>query len=130
MPDTTKNDPMTRFLMYKISIRCNESEFASECLEIVGRSAVDDPTLLYACVLDAQQVGSKPHALAALQVVLEKQAYNNSSAVHLPSLLRLTIKLLCSVINGPQKGENSEVELNIEKLCKLFESGKANLLVK
>ncbi|KAG9248179.1 meiosis protein SPO22/ZIP4 like-domain-containing protein [Calycina marina] len=126
MPDTTKNDPMTRFLMYKISIRCDDLEYASKCLEIVSRAItkdVPDPTLLYACVLDAQQVGNKQQALAALQLVMERFGSTTSNSVHLPSLLRLTIKLSSGLLDDTtitplQDGSQN----NVERLCKLFET--------
>ena len=129
MSEKTKSQPMTRFLIYKIAIRCERFELAAECLEIVscsvGANDVPDPTLLYACVLDAQQVGSKQLALAALQMVMEKFGNTASSTVHLPSLLRLTIKLSSSLLDDSSVQQLSDVqESNVERLCKLFEGGE------
>jgi hypothetical protein len=133
MSDTSKNEPMTRFLMYKVAIRSEDAELAAECLRIICSSS-KDLTLLYACVLDAQQVGNRPLALTALQLVLEKQGtVENSSAgshnaVHLPSLLRSTISLTSAVLDGSKHAEGSpEAEANVEKLCKLFEGGMSCL---
>ena len=129
MSDTAKNERMTRFLMYKIAMRHEHLEFAAECLEVVSRSNscgdVPDPTLLYACVLDAQQVGNKQQALKALQIVVKKFGNTTASTVHLPSLLRLTIKLSCSLLDATNGEQSSDIqEANIERICKLFEGGE------
>ena len=115
---------MTRFLMYKIAIRCGEVELAAECLQLISSSSEKDLTLLYACVLDAQQAGDKTQTLAALQLVLEKYGYGAHSSVHLPSLLRLTINLTITALEEAKEGQ--DLESNIEKICKLFEGGKTN----
>jgi len=128
MSDATKNEPMTRFLMYKVAIRSEDAEFAADCLQVIA-SSPKDPTLLYACVLDAQQVGNRPLALATLQLVVEKQgAFEShgaaSSTLHLPSLLRITISLTSQDLDGSNYPEGSpEAEANVEKLCRFFEGG-------
>lgn len=111
--------------MYKIAIRCEEPDFAAECLQIISSSSSKDPTLLHACVLDAQQIGDKPQTLAALQLVLEKFGYGAPSNIHLPSLLRLTIMLTVTSIDNSKAVEGStEADETIEKLCRLFEGGE------
>jgi hypothetical protein len=125
MSEIAKNEPMTRFLMFRIAIRCKEVEFASECLQIISSSSPKDPTLLYACVLDAQQIGDKPQTLAALVLVLEKFGYGAPSTIHLPSLLRLAIGLTVGLIDKSKAVElPSEPDETVEKLCKIFEGGK------
>ena len=111
--------------MYKIAIRCDEVQFASECLQIISAASPKDPTLLYACVLDAQQVGDKSQTLIALQLVLEKFGYGAPSTIHLPSLLRLTIGLTVTMIDESKVTEGSiEADESVEKLCRIFEGGK------
>ncbi|PQE09145.1 hypothetical protein CJF32_00010362 [Rutstroemia sp. NJR-2017a WRK4] len=125
MSGTAKEEPLTRFLMYKIAIRSEEVDFAAECLEKVAVSQGNDPTLLYACVLDAQQAGNRTYVLSALQLVLEKCGYNLQGNVHLPSLLRTTIVLLVGVIEGAKtKEEFAKHGELVERLCQLFEGGE------
>jgi hypothetical protein len=125
MPDVAKNESLTRFLMFKIAIRCDEVEFASECLHVINSASTKDPTLLYACVLDCQQINNKHQALAALELVLQKLGYGASYGIHLPSLLRLTIGLTLTAIDKSKVMEGSaEADATVEKLCKLFEGGK------
>jgi len=116
---------MTRFLMYKIALRVEDFDFAAECLQIVNSSAADDTTLLYACVLDAQQMGNRSQTLVALQLVLEKHGNEGISKVNLPSLVRLTISLLCSTLGDPIKGLSLEDVKTVERLCELFERGQS-----
>lgn len=124
MSEVVKNEPLTNFLMYKVAIRCEETKLAAECLQSISSSSMD-PTLLYACVLDAQQMGDKAQTLAALQLVLQKFGYGAPSSIHLPSLLRLTIGLTAGLIDKSKNIQgSSEADETVEKLCKLFEGGK------
>ena len=124
MPDSAKNEPMTRFLMYKVAIRIGQIEAASECLEAIASAATNDPSLLYACCLHSMEGNDKRMTLAALQVVLEKFNYGPPMPVHLPSLLRITIGLVSSLLEQPQnENRGDDREALVEKLCKLFEGG-------
>jgi len=124
MSDKVKNEPVTIFLMYKIALRCGEVELATQCLEKIT-SQSENLNLLYACVLDSQQVGSKPQALAALQAVLVKVGFDPTTSVHLPALLRVTIKLSIKVIDEARAGHNTDrVCHHTDTLCQLFEGGE------
>lgn len=128
MSDSARNEPMTRFLMYKISIRGGDTESAAECLQAIcsaSRSS-QDSTLLYACVLDAQDVGSKTETLRALQAVLENSEVSTQIAVHLPSLLRLTIGLMVAILDEDPVSQSAIS--TIERICFSFEKGEYNLL--
>ncbi|KAK0108478.1 hypothetical protein ONS95_003281 [Cadophora gregata] len=126
MPSAAQNEAMTRFLMYRIAVRCDEQELAAECLQIISSTSNDDPKLMYACVLDAQQAGNKSHTLNALQHVLEKSTYETTS-VNLASLLRLTITLTVQALDEASKKQNNsaEFEATLEKLCTMYEKGSA-----
>jgi hypothetical protein len=62
---------------------------ASDCLDVVCRQSAKDATLLYACVIEAQSVGDKRQAIAALEKVLDKYNYSAPTGIQLPALLRL-----------------------------------------
>ncbi|KAF7952888.1 hypothetical protein EAE96_006111 [Botrytis aclada] len=119
MSDSAKEEPLTRFLMYKISIRSEEVELAAECLEKVA-SCSKDTSLLFACVLDAQQVGNKKHVLDALWLVLDKCGYGAQENLRLPSIIRMIIVLLVGMIDAENIAASYAGE-NIEKLCTMFE---------
>ena len=94
-----------------------------------------DASLLYACVLEAQQTGDSFQILNSLQRVLEKHDYQVPNEIHLPALLRYlsdeslsdsssdlfscTARLLIrEVQNRP------EVTEYVDEICKLFEGGQ------
>ncbi|ESZ92874.1 hypothetical protein SBOR_6737 [Sclerotinia borealis F-4128] len=119
MSDMAKEEPLTRFLMYKIAIRSQEVELAAECLEKIA-SCSEDSTLLFACVLDAKKAGNKNNVLEALWLVLDKYEYGTQENLHLPSIIRTIIILLISVIESEESPATDHKE-GIGRLCKLFE---------
>ncbi|CAL3972847.1 unnamed protein product [Diplocarpon coronariae] len=125
MPDTAKSEPMSRFLMYKIAVRCRETELAAECLQLIGSASTKDPKILYACVLEAQQAGDRVQTLAALQLVLERCGYESPS-INLPSLLRLTMTLMVQQIDEFSKNSDDvNADALVERLCTVYERGVA-----
>ncbi|KAJ9649388.1 sporulation-specific protein 22 [Coniosporium tulheliwenetii] len=116
MSDAGKAAPMTRYLMYKVAMREGDTDFAAECLDLVSRHSSKDATLLYACVLEAQQHGNRRQAVLALQRVLDKYEYAAPQGVYLPALLRCAARLLMTefVDNGMPENVGNEI-------CKIFE---------
>lgn len=104
MPDSGRNDRITRYIMYKTGLLTEDSELGNtlspiivgialnvvvtECLDIVCRHAGNDATLLYACIVEAQASGKNTHVIATLEKMLDKYDHNAPSGVHLPALLR------------------------------------------
>ena len=124
MSETVKNEPMTRYLAFKVAIMSGDNEWAAECLQHVSAASVNDPKLLYACCLAAQQANSKQGTVQALKLLIERSEFQGSGSVHLPALLRCTVRLLIHIINDD--GETlSATESAVEDICAVFESGKA-----
>lgn len=90
MPDTLRNDGLTRYLAFKLAVQSNDYDLALESLNVISKQAKNDLTQLYACVLEAQHSQMRPIAVAALRAVLDK----DPSTIHLPALLRCTARLL------------------------------------
>lgn len=128
MSKAAKNEPLTQYLMFKVALRGNDPELAAESLEKVYASSAKDATLLYACAMDAQQVGNKEQALAALLLVLRKHDYSVPDGVHLPALLRCTIRLMASQIEGEQVKSSKDMPKVSDHLCKIFEAGEFTLM--
>ncbi|KAI4944815.1 hypothetical protein J4E91_008503 [Alternaria rosae] len=120
MPESGKDDPVTRYLMYKAGLRGGDEIFAAECLDYVCRSSAKDATLLYACVMEAQSVGSKRQAINALEKVLEKYEHSAPAGIHLPALLRSTARMLESELT---KDGNIDTGI-LEQICNVFEGAK------
>ncbi|KAH8730487.1 meiosis protein SPO22/ZIP4 like-domain-containing protein [Phaeosphaeriaceae sp. PMI808] len=117
MPEASRDDPMTRYLMYKAGLQSGDVDLTIECLELVCRSSAKDATLLYACVIEAQNSGDKRQAIFALEKVLEKYDYSAPAGIHLPALLRCTARLLQSELI-----QDGTVSFDImPQICKIFE---------
>ncbi|KAF2096421.1 SPO22-domain-containing protein [Rhizodiscina lignyota] len=116
MPESSKAAPMTRYLMYKVALRSGDAEFAAENLEALCKSSSKDATLLYACVMEAQQAGNKQQTALALQKVLGKYDYGAPRGVHLPALLRCMTRLLTSEVPA-NSAPNDQIA---EEICKVF----------
>ncbi|KAF2190807.1 SPO22-domain-containing protein [Zopfia rhizophila CBS 207.26] len=119
MSDTGRDEPISRYLMYKVALNSGDSELAVQCLDLVCRQSSKDATLLYACVLEAQNSGNKRQAIVALEKVLDKYEYSAPAGIHLPALLRCTARLLVSELI---KDGNLNQDV-LEEICKVFESG-------
>lgn len=105
MSDTSKDEPVTRYLMYQAALRCEDLEsskitsphtnssnlltlVAADCLGVVCRSSAKDATLLYACVMEAQSMGDKRQAINILEQVIATYENTAPACIHLPALLR------------------------------------------
>ncbi|KAF2629751.1 SPO22-domain-containing protein [Macroventuria anomochaeta] len=117
VPETGRDEPITRYLMYKVGIRSGDAAFAAECLDVVCRNSAKDATLLYACVMEAQSIGDKRQAINALERVLDKYDYTAPAGIHLPALLRVTLRLLQSEFI---KDGTVDHEI-LDQLCAVFE---------
>ncbi|PVH94353.1 SPO22-domain-containing protein [Periconia macrospinosa] len=116
MPNTGRNDRITRYIMYKTGLQTGDSEFITECLDHVFQHSGADATLLYACILEAQACGSNTHAISALERVLDKYDHNTPPDVHVPALLRMTLRLLGQELTK-DGNLNHDVLTRICKVC-------------
>ncbi|KAL5114846.1 sporulation-specific protein 22 [Pleosporales sp. CAS-2024a] len=116
MSDSGREEPVTRYLMYKVGIKSHDVELVTECLDRVSRDSAKDATLLYACVMEAQGNGDKRQAIAALECVLDKYEYSAPAGVHLPALLRL-LKVCAEFIkllrDSNQSGADGDLGLRL-----------------
>ncbi|KAI9820657.1 MAG: hypothetical protein M1827_005026 [Pycnora praestabilis] len=117
MSEVGKTAPLTNYLMYKVAVRIGDTSLAADCLETICNKTSKDATLLYACVLEAQQTGDRALAATAMQHVLERYGHGAPDGVHLPALLRCAARLL---MTEPSGSEMLQVE-HVASICKLFE---------
>ncbi|KIW01266.1 uncharacterized protein PV09_07305 [Verruconis gallopava] len=121
LPETARNAPETRYLMHRVALRENDPAFAAECLNIVAMHADKDSTRLYACVLDAVELGDGQQAYLALKKALEAYEKGVTNGVHLPALLRCMIRTIePSTRSSADNGH--EIEQAIESICSVFET--------
>ncbi|KAI4843922.1 hypothetical protein E4T44_06487 [Aureobasidium sp. EXF-8845] len=74
---------------------------------------------LYACALEAQQIGDRRQFIATLHKVLEFHEKHTSSDVRLPVLLRCIAGSIETELNN----DNTPLEVGLTELCKVFEAG-------
>lgn len=123
MSDSTKREPMTLYLAYKLALRCGDRGMASDCLRHISEASSKDPQYLYACCIDAQEAEDKMCAIEALKYLIQKSEYSSSDAVHLPALLRVVIRLETSLMNE-KDCKDADCSLLIDDICQVFEGGE------
>ncbi|KAL7275567.1 sporulation-specific protein 22 [Rhizina undulata] len=116
MPETAQDVPFTRFLMFKVAMRTSDDDLAQSCLKSLAECQDSDRRLLYACALDAQDIGNRKQALNALKMVLQKLDVIAPEIGHIPAILRCTIRLTMAEIECSKDGS-----ANVESLCFLYE---------
>ncbi|KAI4158144.1 MAG: hypothetical protein L6R39_000529 [Caloplaca ligustica] len=121
MSEATLRDPSTQYLLYKVALRCHNVDLATESLDGISRVSENDPTLLYACVLEAQRNGNRLHVIRALSRVYNGSNHTAIAGLHLPTLLRLIARLLIEELES-QQTQDQEC---IHELCKVFEGAAA-----
>lgn len=126
LPHAAQNDHLTRFLMFKISLRDWDHQLGCECIEFLGRPTVDgnNQKILYACIREAQEVKDEICTLSALKATVEAWNPEKASAGSLPSMVRCSIRLLVKIEEQERisKGDHPSEEF-IDDLCTMFERG-------
>lgn len=119
MAPETQQDPMTQYLMYRVTIRSGDLELASECLDSIAAASGTSMELLYACAADSQRVGNKLSVVETIKKLAEFYDHERPGQLHLPALFRCNIMLL----NGFLTDNKVDQVSIIADLCKTFDSG-------
>ncbi|CVL02938.1 related to transcription factors [Fusarium mangiferae] len=122
MPKSIQDEPLTRYLMFRVSLLNWDHDFGRQCVEFLGKFAEKSQCrdILYACIRDAQHVGDKLMTLEALKAVAETFDDEGSLTINLPSILRCTIRLIHSLESqGGSEGDPSPGLA--EETCRIFE---------
>ncbi|KAK6955428.1 hypothetical protein Daesc_003065 [Daldinia eschscholtzii] len=120
MNESTRREPMTLYLAYKLALRGGDREMASNCLRHIAEASSKDPQYLYACCIDAQEANDKICATEALKHLIKNSEYSSSDAIHLPALLRVVIRLEISLLNEKDE-DDADRNLVIDDICQVFE---------
>ncbi|THY47967.1 hypothetical protein D6C98_06905 [Aureobasidium pullulans] len=119
MSEVGKASVMTRYLMFKIALQEGDAQLAEESLEgVLKASSKETEKYLFACALEAQQIGDKRQFLATMNKVLEYHERNPSSDVRLPVLLRCIAGAITAELNT----NDMPLEAGLTELCKVFEA--------
>lgn len=126
MTEQGRSEPMTKYLVFKVATRCGDENLAAECLKSLGSPSLGGHEFLYACILDAQGHGSKCFAVKAMKTLVENYDLEDSAAVHLPALIRCTIRLRVMELDNESDEETPDQSPVIDDVCRMFEKGTIN----
>ncbi|KAH0162689.1 SPO22-domain-containing protein, partial [Aureobasidium melanogenum] len=119
MSDQGKSAAMTQYLMYKLALQEYDTELAMKSLEgVLKSSSKDTEKYLYACALEAQQMGDRKQFIATLNKILELHEKNSLNDVRLAVLLRCVV----GSIETELKNNNMPLDAGLTELCKVFEA--------
>lgn len=121
MSQESQNDPMTRYLLFKVAILTSDSDTAAECLQALADQPQNTDYLL-ACVHAAGQAQDKICALnATLKLIYSYQKSEvDDSKVAIATLLRSTIRLAYNLM---QAGELDDPAGFVGTICDVYEYG-------
>ena len=127
MPQSAQSENLTQYLVFKLALRCNDYDLASQSLESIIKHTRDDGKYLYACVLDAQESNMRHIAVAAFQALLNKQP----PGIHLPTLLRCTARLLATELEPPLPEASSPEQVDdvASEIVQVFEKAATNIKI-
>ncbi|KAL5624996.1 hypothetical protein BROUX41_005056 [Berkeleyomyces rouxiae] len=119
LPEPAKKEQATSFLMFKVATRSKDNEFAAMCLQNVAHDTKAGRDILYACVMDSQHTGNLDTAILAMRHLMKVNESMADSNIHVPSLMRCSIRLLYQKF---ERGNVDEKEVTIEHMCEVFET--------
>ncbi|KAI5240059.1 hypothetical protein E4T43_06366 [Aureobasidium subglaciale] len=114
MPDSGKQAAMTQYLMYKIALQ----EAAKSLEGVLKACSKSTEKYLYACALEAQQIGDRRQFIVTMNTVLEFYERSPSSSIKLPVLLRCIVGSMETELN---QGD-MPLDAGLTELCKVFEA--------
>lgn len=121
MPDSGRHELLTLYVAYKIGLREGDDDLATRSLDEVasdgGQTAMD---ILYACVLEAQQSGSRAHAITCLQTILYRLDKNGpGEKEQLPIVIRCTVRILVTELDGAEPVESARILNEIVQIMRV-----------
>lgn len=130
MPEPSRDEPMTKYFLFKLSIKADDLEMATECLRGITISA-DKMKLLHACVLHARHEKAPRFMVQAMKRLADAINHDSPNQVHAPALFRCTILMLRDILDGGNNdadnsvgGESKKMQQVTQDLADVFEGGK------
>jgi hypothetical protein len=123
LPQKVQEDPATRYLMYKSALQSWDHALASDCLEAICKTEKYHQ-YLYACIHAAQQWQDKICAVEAMKKLVESYEFGTMAEVHLPALLRSTIRLMLSLFEEFTGDGDVDLEVIAKDICGIFDAGR------
>jgi hypothetical protein len=106
IPEASRDEPITKYILFKLSIRADDLEMATDCLRGITISA-DKMKVLHACILHARHEKAPQFIVQAMKRLADAINHDPSNQVHAPALFRYTILMLRDMIDGNKDGNSS-----------------------
>ena len=123
LPKVSQEDPISQFLLFKISLLLWDHELGSQSIKKLCQLSElrHQQDILYACLKEAQTAGDRVCTLAALKSL----TLDLSNPGNLPLIYRCSIRLMYSMYcQGVKASELSNETDLVEDVCSIFEQGK------
>lgn len=131
MPESSRDEPITKYLLFKLSIKADDLEMASDCLRGITISS-ERMRLLHACVLHARHEKAPQFMVQAMKRLADAINHDPSSQVHAPALFRCTILMLRDMIDEASKDggvlsgkDSAKKQQATQDLSDIFNGGKS-----
>ncbi|KAL2372377.1 hypothetical protein RJZ57_003160 [Blastomyces gilchristii] len=120
MPEASRSESLTQYLLYRVALLDKDSELARGCLETLSKQGAGSENYVLACLAETRQTDDKYQEAIALRILLDMLDKKSLDGIHLPALLRYTIRLLVAEVSSKYQPVRLEV---IENTCNVFEIG-------
>ncbi|QPC67318.1 hypothetical protein HYE67_009549 [Fusarium culmorum] len=130
MPKDIQDEPLTRYLMFKVALMSWNHELGRQCIEYLGKMPDKSQCrdIIYACVRDAQNAGDRMMTLETLKAATETFDMEGASTSNLPSLFRCAIRLVHLIETPPDEDADGVPEL-AEDTCCMFERARCHFVI-
>ncbi|EDN07288.1 predicted protein [Histoplasma mississippiense (nom. inval.)] len=125
MPEASRSESLTQYLLYKVALLDKDTQLAMECLETLSKQGTGSEKYILACLAETRHIEDKYQEVIALRILLDILDKKSLDGIHLPALLRHTIRLLVSEVSSSDQSIQLEV---IENTCNVFEIATAKAI--
>ncbi|OJD25043.1 hypothetical protein ACJ73_03590 [Blastomyces percursus] len=125
MPEASRSEPLAQYLLYRVALLDKDSELARECLETLSKQGAGSENYILACLAETRHTEDKYQEAIALRILLDMLDKKSLDGVHLPALLRYTIRILVVEVSSTCESIRLEVTENI---CNVFEIASAKAI--
>ncbi|EQL38157.1 hypothetical protein BDFG_00534 [Blastomyces dermatitidis ATCC 26199] len=125
MPEASRSESLTQYLLYRVALLDKDSELARGCLETLSKQGAGSENYVLACLAETRQTDDKYQEAIALRILLDMLDKKSLDGIHLPALLRYTIRLLVAEVSSKYQPVRLEV---IENTCNVFEIASAKVI--
>ncbi|PGH05766.1 hypothetical protein GX51_02737 [Blastomyces parvus] len=125
MPEISRSEGLTQYLLYRVALLERDSELARGCLENLSKQGAGSENYILACLAETRHTEDKHQEVITLRILLDMLDKKSLDGIHLPALLRYTIRLLVAEVSSTHQSVRLEV---IENTCHVFEIASAKVI--